>query len=116
MRVRSFAMRNSTGACKLAATVCPTSTLRATTTPSIGASITVCVHIDLRQVDRRLRLRRLCLRLRHLRPRRLRLRPGLVHLRDGLLLRRRRLVHRRLRGLQVHRRRHLRLHQLLVRS
>ena len=34
-------MMNSVGACMLAATVCPTSTLRCVTMPSIGAWITV---------------------------------------------------------------------------
>jgi hypothetical protein len=38
---RSLAISKSVGACMLAATVCPTSTLRLITTPSIGAVITV---------------------------------------------------------------------------
>ena len=42
MRARSFAITNSTGAWNDAATVCPMSTLRASTTPSTGAEITVC--------------------------------------------------------------------------
>ena len=37
MWVRSFAITNRVGAWREAATVCPTSTLRATTTPSMGA-------------------------------------------------------------------------------
>ena len=41
MSERSAAMTNSVGAEKLAATVCPTSTLRAMTTPSIGEVMTV---------------------------------------------------------------------------
>ena len=40
--VRSAASTNSVGACMLAATVWPTSTLREITRPSIGAVITVC--------------------------------------------------------------------------
>ena len=40
--VRSCAMVNSVGACRLAATVCPTSTVRETTTPSTGARMIVC--------------------------------------------------------------------------
>ena len=39
--VRSAAMMNSVGACMLAATVWPTSTLRWMTMPSIGAVMTV---------------------------------------------------------------------------
>jgi hypothetical protein len=39
--VRSRAMTKSVGACRLDATVCPTSTLRAITTPSIGARMIV---------------------------------------------------------------------------
>jgi hypothetical protein len=35
-------MVNSVGACRLAATVCPTSTVRETTTPSTGARMIVC--------------------------------------------------------------------------
>jgi hypothetical protein len=41
MRARSCAIWNSSGACICAATVCPTSTLRATTTPSTGERISV---------------------------------------------------------------------------
>jgi hypothetical protein len=37
--VRSCAIRKSVGADRLAATVCPTSTLRETTTPSTGDTI-----------------------------------------------------------------------------
>ena len=39
--VRSWAIVKSTGACRLAATVWPTSTARETTTPSTGARIVV---------------------------------------------------------------------------
>ena len=39
--VRSWAIRNSVGAARLAATVCPTSTFRETTTPSTGALMLV---------------------------------------------------------------------------
>src|SRR5258708_7221343 len=42
MRVRSAAIVNKTGAWNADATVCPTSTLRATTIPSIGDVIVVC--------------------------------------------------------------------------
>ena len=41
MSVRLRAMMNSSGACRLAATVCPGSTLRLTTTPSTGERISV---------------------------------------------------------------------------
>jgi hypothetical protein len=39
--VRSSAIVNSVGACRLAATVCPTSTARETTTPLTGARMVV---------------------------------------------------------------------------
>ncbi len=55
--VRSAARMKSVGACMLAATVWPTSTLREMTRPSIGASMTVCSQVDLVLVERRLRLR-----------------------------------------------------------
>jgi hypothetical protein len=69
--VRSCAIRNSVGACMLAATVCPTSTFRETTTPSTGARIIGVVEIQLRLFQGSLRLIHLSfgrgqLRLRHL--------------------------------------------------
>ena len=39
--VKSCAIRNRTGVWKLAATVCPTLTLRETTTPSTGDTMSV---------------------------------------------------------------------------
>ena len=39
IRVRSRAMEKSVGVCRLAATVCPTSTFRAMTTPSTGETM-----------------------------------------------------------------------------
>ena len=60
--VRSAARTNSVGACMLAATVWPTSTLREMTMPSIGAVDDRVLQVDLVLVQRRLRLRDLRLR------------------------------------------------------
>ena len=49
-------MMNSVGACMLAATVWPTSTLRWMTMPSIGAVMMRVIEVDLVLVERRLRL------------------------------------------------------------
>ncbi len=57
--VRFFAMTKSVGACMLAATVWPTLTLRAMTTPSIGARMIVWLKVHLRLVERGLRLHEL---------------------------------------------------------
>ena len=45
MRVKSSARVKRTGACKEAATVCPGSTLRASTTPLIGERMTALVRL-----------------------------------------------------------------------
>src|SRR5881397_4350925 len=55
--VRSWAIRKSVGVWKLAATVCPTSTLRETTTPSTGERMSVVAQVHLRLLEARLRLR-----------------------------------------------------------
>jgi len=43
--VRSAAITKRVGDCRLAATVCPTSTLRWMTMPSIGAVMIVCATL-----------------------------------------------------------------------
>ena len=60
-RLRSLAIAKRTGACSDAATVCPTSTLRAMTTPSMGVRDDGVrqVHLRLADVRRRLGDRRL---------------------------------------------------------
>ena len=50
-------MTKRVGACMLAATVCPTSTLRCVTMPSIGAVMMRVIEVDLVLIERGLRLR-----------------------------------------------------------
>src|SRR5512136_444133 len=93
--VRSWAIRNSVGACSEAATVCPTSTLRETTTPSTGA------RINVRQVQRGLFLSHLGFRRGQLRLSDLQRGLGGVHASSGSLQLGHRRIIRRLCGVAL---------------